>query len=256
VGKREKLAISLLIDNSGSMRGDEKIIGVACWTSIISNILSQANVPNEVLGFTTRAWKGGLSREQWIRDGKPEQPGRLNDLRHIVYKSFYQTFQEADTNFGLMLREGLLKENIDGEALLWAYSRLEEHPAERKLLFVLSDGAPVDDSTLSVNPANFLADHAVATVNWIKAATQIEIYGIGIEHNVSRYYGSESPTLSAQRVGPDLLTAVSLAITQNWLEAGAIQRKSLPRTTRPAPRSSRSAKRRPASRAPDIAIPQ
>jgi hypothetical protein len=247
-GRKEDLAISLLIDNSGSMR--EKVPDVACWASIISNILSQATVPNEVLGFTTRAWKGGRSREQWITDGKPERPGRLNDLRHIVYKSFGQTFQEADTNFGLMMREGLLKENVDGEALLWAYSRLDKHPSERKLLFVMSDGAPVDDTTLSVNPGNFLEAHIIATINWIKTATQIELYGIGIEHDVSRYYGSGSPILSAT-IGPDLLTVVSLAITRNWLEAGTIQRKSLPSGPRLRPsRPSRATKSRRSKTAP------
>jgi cobaltochelatase CobT len=251
--KEEDLAISLLIDNSGSMR--EKVIGIACWASIISNVASQATIPNEVLGFTTRAWKGGRSREQWISDGIPERPGRLNDLRHIIYKSFEQTFQEADTNFGLMMREGLLKENIDGEALLWAYSRFEKHSSKRKLLFVLSDGAPVDDSTLSVNPSNFLDAHTIATINRIKTVTDIELYGIGIEHDVSRYYGPGSPTLSAT-LGTDLLTVMSLAITRNWLEAGTIQRKSLPRSPRPKPpRPSRPTKRR-STRTPTSAIPQ
>jgi hypothetical protein len=124
-----------------------------------------------------------------------------------------------------MMREGLLKENVDGEALLWAYSRLEKYPSERKLLLVLSDGAPVDDSTLAANPSNFLEAHIIATINWIKTATYIELYGIGIEHDVSRYYGSGTPILSA-KVGLDLLKVVSLAITRNWLEAGTIQRKS------------------------------
>jgi cobaltochelatase CobT len=226
----------------------EKVTGIACWASIISNVLSSATIPNEVLGFTTRAWKGGRSRERWISDGKPERPGRLNDLRHIIYKSFGETFQEADTNFGLMMREGLLKENIDGEALLWTYSRLERYSSKkRKLLFVLSDGAPVDDSTLSVNPANFLDAHTIATINWIKTATDIELYGIGIEHDVSRYYGSGSPILSAT-LGTDLITVISLAITRNWPEAGTIQRKSLPRSPRPTPpRPSRPTKRRSSS---------
>jgi cobaltochelatase CobT len=143
IGKRQSLAIVFLIDNSGSMQGD-KIQGTACWISIISGILAQVNIPIEVAGFTTRAWKGGNSRELWIRDGKPPVPGRLNDIRYIVYKSFEQTQQEADTNFGLMIRDGLLKENIDGEALLWGYSRLISRPERRKLLVMISDGAPVD----------------------------------------------------------------------------------------------------------------
>jgi cobaltochelatase CobT len=225
------------------------LIGIACWTSIISSILSQTGIFNEVLGFTTRAWKGGLTRELWTADGKPEKPGRLNDLRHIVYKNFDETFQEADTNFGLMLREGLLKENIDGEALLWVYSRFEQQPARRKILFVLSDGAPVDDATLEGNDDNFfLAAHTIATINWMKAATDIELYGIGIEHDVSRYYGSGSPTLSAQRVGPDLLSAVSLAISRNWREAGTIQRQSLPHSSRLTPALPSGSRRRRPSR--------
>ena len=244
IGKRQSLAIVFLIDNSGSMQGD-KIQGTACWISIISGILAQVNIPIEVAGFTTRAWKGGNSRELWIRDGKPPVPGRLNDIRYIVYKSFEQTQQEADTNFGLMIRDGLLKENIDGEALLWGYSRLISRPERRKLLVMISDGAPVDDFTLSVNEDSFLATHCRATINWIRAQASIELYGIGIEIDVSRYYGAGSPTLSAQSVGPDLLTVAALALGQNWGETAIIQRKSRPRVAVPMVTRGTSRRRRP-----------
>ena len=236
--KNQKLAIMFLIDNSGSMRGT-KILGAACWISIISSILSQLNIPTEVAGFTTRAWKGGNSRELWIRDGKPARPGRLNDVRYIIYKSFEQTQREADTNFGLMLRDGLLKENIDGEALLWGYSRLLTRSEKRKILIMISDGAPVDDSTLSVNQGNFLDVHCRATINRIRSEPNIELYGVGIELDVSRYYGAGSPTLSAQSVGPDLLIVTALAIQQNWKDAAPIQRESAPQRSTKLPRTTR-----------------
>ena len=191
IGTNERISIMFLIDNSGSMRG-EKILGIACWISIISSILAQYNISNEVVGFTTRAWKGGNSRELWLKDGKPARPGRLNDVRYVIYKSFEQTQQEADTNFGMMIREGLLKENIDGEALLWAFSRLSARSEKRKLLIVLSDGAPVDNSTLSVNPGNFLDTHCRAAINWIRSKEDIELYGIGVEFDVYRYYGAKA----------------------------------------------------------------
>jgi len=232
--KKQLLAISFLIDNSGSMRGSQ-IRGVTIWMSIIANILSQANIHSEVLGFTTRAWRGGQSRDLWLQDGKPSQPGRLNDLRYVVYKSFDQTFQEADTNFAVMLREGLLKENIDGEALQWAYSRIKDHPAECKVLFVLSDGAPVDDSTLLVNSGDFLESHLRATINWLRTTTNVELYGIGIKHDVSRYYGSGTPTLSGTRVGPDLLSVVSLAVGNQWIQAGSVQKAEPPDEGEPPP---------------------
>ncbi len=235
--KKEGIAISFLIDNSGSMRG-RKILDTSVWTSIIVNILSQAGIPNEVLGFTTRAWKGGQSREMWLADGKPSQPGRLNDLRYVIYKSFDQTFQEADTNFGPMMREGLLKENIDGEALLWAYSRIKDHAAERKIMFIISDGAPIDDSTLSVNQGNFLESHLIGTIKWLRTTTHVEIYGIGIGHDLSAYYGSGTPTLNEFQIGPDLLDVVSLAVNKQWTRAGSIQ-KPTPASPPPAPRRRR-----------------
>ena len=250
--KNQNPAIMFLIDNSGSMRG-EKIQGIACWMSIISGILAQFNISTEVAGFTTRAWKGGSSRELWKRDGMPANPGRLNDVRYIIYKNFEQTQQEADTNFGLMLREGLLKENIDGEALLWGYFRLLARSEKRKILIMISDGAPVDDSTLSVNPGSFLDAHCRATVNWIRSGADIELYGVGIERDASRYYGTGSPTLSAQSVGPDLLTVTALAIEQNWKEAATIQRKSAPRQSAKLPRATR--RRRSKTTSPALLTP-
>jgi cobaltochelatase CobT len=157
-----------------------------------------------------------------LTDGKPARPGRLNDLRHIVYKSFEETSQEADINLSVMLREGLLKENIDGEALLWAYSRLSTHSAERKLLVVLSDGAPVDDSTLSVNTGKFLDGHARAVISWIKHRADVELYGVGIDRDVSNFYGAGCPVLDGHRIGPNLLRTVTLAISDNWSEAATI----------------------------------
>jgi len=227
VGQREKLAVAFLIDNSGSMRGP-KIKGVASGMSVISSILSNANVSCEILGFTTRAWRGGQSRELWMKDGKPASPGRLNDLRHIIYKSFEEISQEADINLSVMLRVGLLKENVDGEALLWAYSRLTSHPAERKLLFVLSDGAPVDDSTLSANDLKFLDGHARTVISWIKHRSDVELYGVGIDHDVSGFYGAGSPALVGGSIGPDLLRVVSFAISRSWSDAAAIRLPSPP----------------------------
>jgi len=224
IGRRQNLAVIFLIDNSGSMRG-ARIEGIACWVSIISVILAQASIPTEVVGYTTRAWKGGNSRELWLKDGKPARPGRLNDIRYIVYKNFDQTQQEADRNIGLMLREGLLKENIDGEALLWGASRLMMRPEQRKLLFVISDGAPVDDSTLSVNRDDFLRNHCKETINWIRERADIELYGIGIDCSVSKYYGRGSPALSSNAIGPDLLIVATLALEERWKESAGIQRE-------------------------------
>jgi cobaltochelatase CobT len=232
-----------LIDNSGSMRGG-RIQSTACWISTISNILAQANIPVAVAGFTTRAWKGGSSRELWIRDGKPEWPGRLNDLRYIVYKSFEQTQQEADTNFALMIREGLLKENIDGEAILWGYSQLIARQEERKLLLIISDGAPVDDSTLAENSGNFLIRHCTVAINWIRSQKDVELYGIGLDVDVSRYYGVGSPTLNSGSLGPDLLAVTTLALANNWREASIIQREP-PKMSRSTPSPRRRSRKTP-----------
>lgn len=223
VADKWDVSISILIDNSGSMRGN-KILDVAAWTSIASSIMSSAGVNNEILGFTTRAWKGGQSREMWLSDNKPSSPGRLNDLRHIVYKNFDDTFQEANINFSAMVREGLLKENIDGEALLWAVSRLQRRHAERKILVALSDGAPVDDSTLSVNPGNFLGKHLKASAAWVRSLGEIELYGVGIGFNVDRYYGESSPSLDDRKIGPDFLDLLSLILQRDLPAVRAFQK--------------------------------
>jgi cobaltochelatase CobT len=191
--KREKpmdfrdTVVTLLLDNSGSMRG-RPITLAAISADILARTLERCGVRAEILGFTTRAWKGGQSRDAWVKAGKPHLPGRLNDLRHIIYKSADQPWRHARKNLGLMLREGLLKENIDGEALLWAYQRLMGRPEQRKILMVISDGAPVDDSTLSVNPGNYLEQHLRSVIAWIEDHSDVELTAIGIGHDVTRYY--------------------------------------------------------------------
>jgi cobaltochelatase CobT len=179
--------VTLLLDNSGSMRG-RPITLAAMSADILARTMERCGVKTEILGFTTRAWKGGSSRDAWVKAGKPTLPGRLNDLRHIIYKSADQPWRHARKNLGLMLREGLLKENIDGEALMWAAGRLLSRPEQRKILMVISDGAPVDDSTLSVNPGNYLEQHLRAAINWVEDRTDIELAAIGIGHDVTRYY--------------------------------------------------------------------
>ena len=191
--KREKpmdfrdTVVSLLLDNSGSMRG-RPITLAAMSADILARTMERCGIKVEILGFTTRAWKGGQARDAWVKAGKPAFPGRLNDLRHIIYKSADQPWRHARKNLGLMLREGLLKENIDGEALLWAYTRLIARPEQRKILMVISDGAPVDDSTLSVNPGNYLEQHLGSVIGWIEKHTDIELTAIGIGHDVTRTY--------------------------------------------------------------------
>lgn len=179
--------VTLLIDNSGSMRG-RPIAIAAMTTDIIAQTLERCGIKTEILGFTTRAWKGGKSRELWLENGRPEHPGRLNDIRHIIYKSASSPIRRARKNLGLMLKEGILKENIDGEALAWAYNRLAKRPEERKILLVISDGAPVDDSTLSVNPSNILEMDLRSVIKWLESKSGIEITAIGIGHDVTRYY--------------------------------------------------------------------
>jgi len=179
--------VTLLIDNSGSMRGRPITVAATC-ADILARTLERVGVSVEILGFTTRAWKGGQSREQWLKDGKPANPGRLNDLRHIVYKSADAPWRRSRRNLGLMMREGLLKENIDGEALLWAHSRLIARPEQRKILMMISDGAPVDDSTLSVNPGNYLERHLRGVIDLIETRSPVELLAIGIGHDVTRYY--------------------------------------------------------------------
>ena len=179
--------VTLLLDNSGSMRGRPITVAATC-ADILARTLERCGVSVEILGFTTRAWKGGQAREKWLKDGKPSNPGRLNDLRHIIYKSADAPWRRARRNLGLMMREGLLKENIDGEALLWAHSRLIGRPEQRKILMMISDGAPVDDSTLSVNPGNYLERHLRAVIELIEERSPVELLAIGIGHDVTRYY--------------------------------------------------------------------
>ena len=179
--------VTLLIDNSGSMRGRPITIAAIC-ADILSRTLERCSVKVEILGFTTKNWKGGQSRELWAKNSKPKTPGRLNDLRHIIYKGADTHWRQAKNNLGLMLKEGLLKENIDGEAITWAYSRIKKRKEERKILMVISDGAPVDDSTLSVNSGDFLEKHLKKMVKFIENKTEIEVLAIGIGHDVSRYY--------------------------------------------------------------------
>jgi cobaltochelatase CobT len=176
------LAVTLLLDNSGSLRGSP-IVSIAAWTVILSEWFDIAGIKHEILGYTTRSWKGGGSRDKWLTDGKSQNPGRLCDLRHIVYKSFDEPASKVAANCAIMMREGLLKENVDGEALLWANARLEKEVAARKILFVVSDGAPVDDSTLTVNPANFLSKHLSAAAGWIEQTKLVELRGIGANYD-------------------------------------------------------------------------
>ena len=179
--------VTLVLDNSGSMRGRPITVAATC-ADILARTLERCGVAVEILGFTTRAWKGGQAREKWLKDGKPANPGRLNDLRHIIYKSADAPWRRARRNLGLMMREGLLKENIDGEALLWAHNRLIGRPEQRKILMMISDGAPVDDSTLSVNPGNYLERHLRAVIELIEQRSPVELLAIGIGHDVTRYY--------------------------------------------------------------------
>lgn len=179
--------VTLVLDNSGSMRGRPITVAATC-ADILARTLERCGVSVEILGFTTRAWKGGQAREKWLKDGKPANPGRLNDLRHIIYKSADMPWRRARRNLGLMMREGLLKENIDGEALLWAHQRLIARPEQRKILMMISDGAPVDDSTLSVNPGNYLERHLRAVIELIETRSPVELLAIGIGNDVTRYY--------------------------------------------------------------------
>jgi cobaltochelatase CobT len=179
--------VTILIDNSGSMRGRPIMVAAVC-ADILARTLERCSVKTEILGFTTRAWKGGSSREDWLKAAKPAQPGRLNDLRHIIYKAADAPWRRARRNLGLMMREGLLKENIDGEALMWAHQRLIGRPEARRILLVISDGAPVDDSTLSVNSGHYLERHLRDVIGEIEAKSPVQLIAIGIGHDVTRYY--------------------------------------------------------------------
>jgi len=200
--------VTLLIDNSGSMRGRPITIAAIC-ADILSRTLERCSVKVEILGFTTKNWKGGQSREYWNKNEKPKQPGRLNDLRHIVYKSADSHWRQSKNNLGLMLKEGLLKENIDGEAILWAFNRLKKRKEERKILMVISDGAPVDDSTLSVNSGDFLEKHLKKMVKFIETKTDIEILAIGIGHDVSRYYNKAIKITDVNELGDVMISQLS-----------------------------------------------
>ena len=191
--------VSLLIDNSGSMRGRPISIAATC-ADIMARTLERCGVATEVLGFTTRAWKGGQSREAWLSDGRPPNPGRLNDLRHIVYKRADEPYRHSRRNLGLMMREGLLKENIDGEALLWAHNRLIARAEERRILMVISDGAPVDDSTASANGGSYLERHLRQVIDWIEKRSTVELIAIGIGHDVTRYYGRAVTIMDADQL--------------------------------------------------------
>jgi len=196
--------VSLLIDNSGSMRG-RPITVAAMSADILARTLERCGVKVEVLGFTTRAWKGGQSREAWQAEGKPPHPGRLNDLRHIVYKAADSPWRRARRNLGLMLKEGILKENIDGEALLWAHDRLIARPEARRILMVISDGAPVDDSTLSANPGNTLERHLREVIATIETRSPVELVAIGIGHDVTRYYRRAVTIMDAEELGGTMM---------------------------------------------------
>ena len=192
--------VTLLIDNSGSMRGRPISVAAMC-ADVLARTLERCSVKVEILGFTTRAWKGGQSREKWLEQGKAANPGRLNDLRHIVYKPADFPYRRARQALGLMLREGLLKENIDGEGLLWAHNRLLGRPEQRRILMVISDGAPVDDSTLSVNPGNYLDRHLRDVIRWIESKSSVELIAIGIGHDVTRYYEQAVTIIDAEQLG-------------------------------------------------------
>jgi len=200
--------VTLLIDNSGSMRGRPITIAAIC-ADILSRTLERCSVKVEILGFTTKNWKGGKSREDWNKKGKQKFPGRLNDLRHIIYKSADTHWRQSKKNLGLMLKEGLLKENIDGEAITWAFNRLNKRKEERKILMVISDGAPVDDSTLSVNSGDFLEKHLKKVVKFIENGSEIEILAIGIGHDVSRYYKKAIKITDVQELGDVMITQLS-----------------------------------------------
>ena len=200
--------VTLLIDNSGSMRGRPITIAAIC-ADILSRTLERCSVKVEILGFTTKNWKGGQSREFWNKKSKPKSPGRLNDLRHIIYKSADTHWRQAKNNLGLMLKEGLLKENIDGEAISWAFNRIRKRKEDRKIIMVISDGAPVDDSTLSVNSGDFLEKHLKKIVKFIEDKSEIEILAIGIGHDVSRYYNRAIKITDVNELGDVMISQLS-----------------------------------------------
>ncbi|CDX23209.1 Aerobic cobaltochelatase subunit CobT [Mesorhizobium sp. ORS 3324] len=219
--------VSLVLDNSGSMRGRPITVAATC-ADILARTLERCGVSVEILGFTTRAWKGGQAREKWLKDGKPPNPGRLNDLRHIIYKSADHPWRRARRNLGLMMREGLLKENIDGEALLWAHNRLIGRPEQRKILMMISDGAPVDDSTLSVNPGNYLERHLRAVIELIETRSPVELLAIGIGHDVTRYYRRAVTIVDAEELAGAMTEQLAALFDEE--SARDMRRGSLRRT--------------------------
>ncbi len=233
--KREKdtnfrdTVVSLLIDNSGSMRGRPITVAATC-ADILARTLERCGVKVEILGFTTKAWKGGLSREAWLQSGKQPNPGRLNDLRHIIYKPADAPWRRARKNLGLMMREGLLKENIDGEALEWAHQRLLARPEQRRILMVISDGAPVDDATLSVNPGNYLERHLRHVIAEIEQRSPVELLAIGIGHDVTRYYRRAVTIVDAEELGGAMTEKLAELFEE---DAGAVGRPAPRGMTRP-----------------------
>ncbi|HKD21282.1 MAG TPA: hypothetical protein VKB71_04685, partial [Rhizomicrobium sp.] len=236
--KREKdmtfrdTVVTLLLDNSGSMRGRPIMVAAMC-ADILARTLERCAVKTEILGFTTRAWKGGQSREKWIAAGKPAHPGRLNDLRHIVYKAADEPWRRARRNLGLMMREGLLKENIDGEALMWAHNRIVSRSEQRRILMVISDGAPVDDSTLSVNAGNYLERHLRHVIDEIEERSPVELVAIGIGHDVTRYYRRAVTIVDAEQLGGAMTEQLISLFVEEDKRSSVIGRRSGARHSRP-----------------------
>jgi len=227
--------VTILIDNSGSMRGRPIMVAAVC-ADILARTLERCAVKTEILGFTTRAWKGGISRDDWIKAGKPPSPGRLNDLRHIIYKAADTPWRRARRNLGLMMREGLLKENIDGEALMWAHQRLIHRPEQRRILMVISDGAPVDDSTLSVNSGHYLERHLRGVITEIEGRSPVELLAIGIGHDVTRYYKKAVTIVDVEQLGGVLVEQLA-ALFEEEPKRAALARGLLapPPVTQPPP---------------------
>jgi cobaltochelatase CobT len=224
-------SVTLLIDNSGSMRGRPITVAATC-ADILARTLERCGVKVEILGFTTRAWKGGQAREAWLQAGKPPNPGRLNDLRHLIYKSADAPWRRARKNLGLMMREGLLKENIDGEALDWAHQRLLGRPEQRKILMMISDGAPVDDSTLSVNPGNYLERHLRYVIEEIETRSPVELIAIGIGHDVTRYYRRAVTIVDAEELGGAMTEKLAELFDENAESPAPVKPSRLPRRSR------------------------
>ena len=214
--------VTILIDNSGSMRGKPISVAAIC-ADILSRTLERCSVKVEILGFTTKHWKGGSSREKWMKSGKPIRPGRLNDLRHIIYKSADTPWRLSKKNMGLMLKEGLLKENIDGEALKWACEKMLKRNEDRKILMVISDGAPVDDSTLSTNSGDFLEKNLMKTVKWIESKSNVELLAIGIGHDVTRYYKRAVKITDVQDLGDVMINELAGLFSENKINKKKIK---------------------------------